>query len=73
MAQDISCSHLRSLLSFKVKWVSNHPGLGLLNTPLHELIIYIFLNVCSGSCTAALPLVEEEGEMGLIHSPVHWN
>lgn len=69
--QDISCSYLRPLFSFKVKWVSNHPGLGLLNTPLHKLMIYIFLDICSGSSTAALPLVEEEGKMGLIHSPVH--
>lgn len=69
--QDVSCSYLRPLFSFKVKRVSNHPGLGLLNTPLHKLIIYILLDICSGSSTAALPLVEEEGKMGLVHSPVH--
>lgn len=67
----VSCSYLRPLFRFRVKRVSNHPGLGLLNTPLHKLMIYVFLDICSGSSTAALPLVEEEGKMGLIHSPVH--
>lgn len=69
--QDIPCSYLRPLFSFKVKGVSNHPVLGLLNAPLHKLLINILLDICSGSGTAALPLVEEEGKVGLIHGPVH--
>lgn len=70
-AQGVSSSYLRPLLSFGVKGVSNHPGLGLLHAPLHKLIVNVLLHVRPGPSTAALPLVEEQGKVGLIHSPVH--
>lgn len=68
-----SCwAYLGPLLRPAVKGVPNHTRPGPGNTPLHKLSINVLLHKGSGACTAALALVEEQGEVGLLHGPVHW-
>lgn len=64
-------AYLWPLLGPDVKGVPNHPRLGPGDTPLQELGVNILLNKGPGARTAALALVEEQGEVGLLHSPVH--
>lgn len=54
------------------KGVPNHTRLGPGNAPFHKLGVNVLLHKGPRACTAALALVEEQGEVGLLHSPVHW-
>lgn len=64
-------AYLRPLLGPAVKGVSDHPRLGPCNAALHEFLIHILLHEGPGASTAALALVKEKGEVGLLYSPVH--
>lgn len=64
-------AYLRPLLGPAVKGVPHHPRLGPGNAALHEFIIDVLLHEGPGAGAAALALVEEEGKVGLLHSPVH--
>lgn len=67
----VAAAYLWPLLSLAVKGVPNNPRLGPGNAPLHKLSVYILLHKGPGACTAALALVEKQGEVGLLHGPVH--
>lgn len=64
-------AYLWPLLGLAVKGVPDHPRLGPGNAPLHKLIMDTLLNEDPGTRGAALALVEEQGEVGLLHGPVH--
>lgn len=64
-------AYLRPLLGPAVKGVSDHPRLGPRNTALHKFLIHILLYEGPGASAAALALVKEKGEVGLLYSPVH--
>lgn len=64
-------AYLWPLLGLAVKGVPDHPRLGPGDAPLHKLIMDILLNEDPGTRSAALALVEEQGEVGLLHGPVH--
>lgn len=63
--------HLGPLLGVYLKGVPNFPMLSFLHGSLRKLIIDGFFNKDSGTRTAALAHVEEEGFMALLHSVVH--
>ncbi|MCP6559700.1 hypothetical protein NL501_31240, partial [Klebsiella pneumoniae] len=63
--------HLGPLLSPAVKGVPNHPRFGPGNAALHKFFIHILMHKRPRASTAALALVEEQGKVGLFHSPVH--
>lgn len=65
-------AYLWPLLGLAVKGVPNHPRLGPGDAPLHKLGVNILLNKGPGARNAALALVEEQGDVGLLHGPVHW-
>lgn len=64
-------AHLRALLGAEQEGVPNGPLLGPLNAPLQELLVDVLLDKGPRAGAAALALVEEESEVGLLHRIVH--
>lgn len=67
----LEVDYLRSLLSLHVKRVSHHSSFSTLNAALNKLIINVSLNISARASTATLALVEEQSEVGLLHSIFH--
>lgn len=60
------------MFGLQVEGVAHHPVPGSLHAALHKLIVDAGLDVGPGARAAALALVEEQGEVGLLHRLRHW-
>ena len=64
--------YLRTVLCLQVEGIPRHAVLGSLHATLHKLIVNVGLDVGPRTGTATLALVEEQGEVGLLYSFLHF-